>query len=296
MTGTRRKNNAVSPPQSSRDGGIYLYTVVSRLLESVSCAELKFRFRDSINHYGFEGYICDRSLLQPLGDREILEGFGAPKAVGPTDFVASFGEMNLYNDIAQRLGAKSGNYLDAITNASETYFADRHGDQARRFVQRRLTPFLNVIDAPRTHSRLLRAVFGIGRDFGQPAFCDRLSVPIEIAGGQTAFLGLFTQRRPGVGDVLAGVTLTYFYHELCRSRSSAGTDGTAEPVVLGATQLECIKWAVAGKTIEDISVLTGLHYRTVRYHMEQARKRYGYATMRQTLARAACDYGLNPLG
>ena len=66
--------------------------------------------------------------------------------------------------------------------------------------------------------------------------------------------------------------------------------------MLGATQLECIKWAVAGKTIEDISVLTGLHYRTVRYHMEQARKRYGYATMRQTLARAACDYGLNPLG
>lgn len=297
MNCLKRKNDAV-PPQAARAGGTYIYAVISRLLESVSPADLKFRFRDSINHFGFEGYICDRSLFQPLSDNEVLRGKSDDSLANSSDFMKTFGEGNLYNDIAQRLGSKSDGYLSAISKAAETYFADHRGRQARRFVQQRLTPFLNVADAPRTHSPLLRAVFSIGADFGQSAFKDRLSVPIEIAGGQTVYLGLFTQRQLRAKDILAGISLAYFYHELCRARLNTPehTAGPVEAVVLGSTQLECIRWAVAGKTIEDISVLTGLHYRTVRYHMEQARQRYGYATMRQTLARAACDYNLDPLG
>ena len=266
-------------------------------METTSSSQMKFCFRDSINHFGFEGFICDRSLFQPLSDKEVLFEWNQSDAVGTSRFVQFFDEANLYNDIAQRLGSKSIGYLAAISMAADTYFGDRRGHQARLFVQRHVTPFLNVTDAPRAHSPLLQTVFGIGADFGQPAFLDRLSVPIEIAGGGTAYMGLFTQRRPCARDMLAGAALVYFYHELCRMRScTPATNTPVETVVLGATQLECIKWAVAGKTIEDISVLTGLHYRTVRYHMEQARKRYGYATMRQTLARAACDYDLDPMG
>lgn len=266
-------------------------------METASPADMKFCFRDSIHHFGFEGFICDRSLFQPLSDGDVLFEKNQIDDDGVSSFIECFAENNLYNDIAQRLGSKSMGYLAAISMAAETYFGNRRGHQARPFVQRHMTPFLNVTDAPKAHSPLLQTVFGIGADFGQPAFQDRLSVPIEIAGGGTVYMGLFTQRRPCARDMLAGAALVYFYHELCRMRSRAPVaDTPAEAVVLGATQLECIKWAVAGKTIEDISVLTGLHYRTVRYHMEQARKRYGYATMRQTLARAACDYDLDPMG
>ena len=276
---------------------VYLQSLISRLIEAVNATELKFRFRDSINRFGFEGFICDSSLFQPLSDYEILVEQDPASVGSASEFIKFFDEANLYNDIAQRLGAKSVGYLSAIAAAADRYFADRRGDQVRRFVQRHRTPFLNVTDAPRTHSSLLQTVFSIGMDFGQPAFQDRLSIPIEVAGGRTAYMGLFTRRHQGTSDIAAGITLVYFYHELCRNRANALlADDPAEAVVLGATQLECIKWAVAGKTIEDISVLTGLHYRTVRYHMEQARKRYGYATIRQTLARAACDYGLDPMG
>jgi len=297
MKVSKRKNQGVIPSSVTKLGKIYLQTLISRLMETTSSSQMKFCFRDSINHFGFEGFICDRSLFQPLSDKEVLFEWNQSDAVGTSRFVQFFDEANLYNDIAQRLGSKSIGYLAAISMAADTYFGDRRGHQARLFVQRHVTPFLNVTDAPRAHSPLLQTVFGIGADFGQPAFLDRLSVPIEIAGGGTAYMGLFTQRRPCARDMLAGAALVYFYHELCRMRScTPATNTPVETVVLGATQLECIKWAVAGKTIEDISVLTGLHYRTVRYHMEQARKRYGYATMRQTLARAACDYDLDPMG
>ncbi|QPC94575.1 hypothetical protein [Mesorhizobium sp. INR15] len=293
---SKRQNQSVAPRPAGRPGKVYLQTMISKLMEAITAKELKFRFRDSINHFGFGGFICDRSLFQPLSDDEILND-KRESDIDTSTFVTFFDESNLYNDIAQRLGSSSVSYLSAISTAAKTYFEDRRGHQARHFVRQHVTPFLNVTDAPRKHLPLLQTVFSIGTDFGQPAFRDRLSVPIEIAGGQTAYLGLFTQRTPCARDMLAGITLVYFYHELCRTRSAAPPDGDpVDAVVLGATQLECIKWAVAGKTIEDISVLTGLHYRTVRYHMEQARKRYGYATMRQTLARAACDYDLDPMG
>lgn len=296
MNVSKRQNQGVAPAPVKQPK-VYLQSLISRLTEAVNATELKFRFRDSINRFGFEGFICDGSLFQPLSDSEILVEQNHAFLGSTSEFIKFFDEANLYNDIAQRLGAKSVGYLSAIAAAADRYFGDRRGQQVRRFVQRHRTPFLNVTDAPRTHSPLLQTVFSIGMDFGQPAFQDRLSIPIEVAGGRTAYMGLFTQRHPGTCDIAAGITLVHFYHELCRNRANALlADDPAEAVVLGATQLECIKWAVAGKTIEDISVLTGLHYRTVRYHMEQARKRYGYATMRQTLARAACDYGLDPMG
>lgn len=77
---------------------------------------------------------------------------------------------------------------------------------------------------------------------------------------------------------------------LLRADEIGGND-----VALRAPELECIRWAVAGKTLQDIAEITGIPYRTVRYHIDQARERYGYATNIQTYIRAAIDYGLDPL-
>ena len=69
------------------------------------------------------------------------------------------------------------------------------------------------------------------------------------------------------------------------------------PVVsLKPRELEVIRWAAAGKTLAEIAMITGLAYRTVRYHLERARKRYGYATTQQTIVRAAIDYQIDPMG
>lgn len=65
---------------------------------------------------------------------------------------------------------------------------------------------------------------------------------------------------------------------------------------LRPNELECIKWAVAGKTLDDIAKITGFNYRTVRFYIDSARERYGYATNTQLYVRVALDFNLEPLG
>ena len=75
----------------------------------------------------------------------------------------------------------------------------------------------------------------------------------------------------------------------------ASQEETARAVVLNPQEIECIRWAVAGKSIQDIADITGLSYRSVRYQIDQARERYGYESNLQTYIRASVDYGLDPL-
>gem|GEM_PF-566549 len=75
--------------------------------------------------------------------------------------------------------------------------------------------------------------------------------------------------------------------------ASPEEDGRA--VSLRPQEIECIRWAVAGKSLQDIADITGLSYRRVRYQIDQARERYGYTSNLQTYVRASVDYGLDPL-
>lgn len=61
-------------------------------------------------------------------------------------------------------------------------------------------------------------------------------------------------------------------------------------------EIACLRWAVAGKTLQDIAEITGYRYRTVRHVLDRVRDRYGYATFQQTLAQVAIDYGFDPWG
>jgi len=63
--------------------------------------------------------------------------------------------------------------------------------------------------------------------------------------------------------------------------SSQEENGRA--VSLRPQEIECIRWAVAGKSIQDIADITGLSYRSVRYQIDQARERYGYTSNLQRM-------------
>jgi DNA-binding CsgD family transcriptional regulator len=65
---------------------------------------------------------------------------------------------------------------------------------------------------------------------------------------------------------------------------------------LSPKQIECLRWAAAGKTYRDIAEIVGVSLRTVRYHLENARTQYGFATITQTLVQAAKDLELDPMG
>ncbi|MBE0533738.1 MAG: hypothetical protein IH626_23185 [Rhodospirillales bacterium] len=70
-----------------------------------------------------------------------------------------------------------------------------------------------------------------------------------------------------------------------------------EPAVaLKSREIECIGWAVTGRTLSEIAAVMGLSYRTVRFHLDSARARYGFSTNQQLFVQAAKDYGLDPDG
>lgn len=77
-------------------------------------------------------------------------------------------------------------------------------------------------------------------------------------------------------------------------------DGTAEApqgrLDLTDRELDCVRWLVAGKTLQDVATITGLRYSTVRYHLERAKDRAGLATTQQLIAYAAVQYRLSAYG
>lgn len=299
MSKTRHGNEDVSIPLPNfMSFNSRTYCRIRQMCASKTPRELKDNFREAFQELGYFGFCCDRSMFEPLSDEAILSGrnFRQSKAAR---IVADSETLILYNDFSDRCGQHYRCYMNAICEAAERHCKGPFGEQVRRYIRRRRTPFMTVADAPHTYRPLLRTLLQVGSEFGQTVSVDRLMVPLETAGRQTFFMCLLTSGRLGLRDLYAGIALATCYHQDClrlmtpHPRRRSGESGSIE---LRRKQLECIKWAVAGKTIEDIAELTGLHRNTVRYHMEQARKRYGYATIRQTLVRAAVDYGLDPMG
>lgn len=95
------------------------------------------------------------------------------------------------------------------------------------------------------------------------------------------------------------VSLALAYMVKWESTRNDATDSGAvsdETLELTTTELECLKWMAAGKTLHEISDITGMSYPNVRYHLNKAKERSGYATTQQLMVRAALDYELHPLG
>jgi DNA-binding CsgD family transcriptional regulator len=69
-----------------------------------------------------------------------------------------------------------------------------------------------------------------------------------------------------------------------------------DPKILSDIEVECMRWLAAGKTVSEVAEITNMTYSNVRYHIEKARTKYGYATRQQTVVRAALDYSLDPMG
>lgn len=98
-------------------------------------------------------------------------------------------------------------------------------------------------------------------------------------------------------DVVEAVRfLSNLYFALQAGRWSEAADCLDEPPALTAVQLDCLRWAAAGKTYQDIADILEINPRTVRFHLQNARARYGFATVTQTVVQAAKHYDFDPLG
>ncbi len=98
-------------------------------------------------------------------------------------------------------------------------------------------------------------------------------------------------RRNGCDDVrfLSGLYLDLYVD------TSEEDDESPEQIPLSPKQIECLRWAAAGKSYHDIASIVGISERTVRYHLDNARNVYGFATITQAIVQAAKQLDFDPL-
>jgi len=117
------------------------------------------------------------------------------------------------------------------------------------------------------------------------------------SGARHAHDGL-ARTEAGGGEV-GGTEDLRFLAELYRSLHRGAVRGECEPspeaTPLNKKQIECLRWAAAGKSYSDIAAIVGISERTVRYHLDNARSVYGFATITQAIVQAAKQLDFDPL-
>lgn len=79
--------------------------------------------------------------------------------------------------------------------------------------------------------------------------------------------------------------LTHVFHEAVRERFPALLE---EPnnAPLSERERECLRWAAAGKTTDEVALILGLSHETVRVYFKRAMRKMGATTRAQAVARA----------
>ncbi len=89
--------------------------------------------------------------------------------------------------------------------------------------------------------------------------------------------------------------LAELYRSLHRGAVHRECERSADQTPLNKKQIECLRWAAAGKSYSDIAAIVGISERTVRYHLDNARSVYGFATITQAIVQAAKQLDFDPL-
>jgi LuxR family transcriptional regulator len=79
--------------------------------------------------------------------------------------------------------------------------------------------------------------------------------------------------------------LTHVFHEAIRERYPEFVD-VDEEVALSARECECLRWAAAGKTTEEVALILGISHETVRVYFKRALRKLGATSRVQAVARA----------
>lgn len=72
-------------------------------------------------------------------------------------------------------------------------------------------------------------------------------------------------------------------------RRKAWSSGRVAGVAMTKRELECLQWAVAGKSLGDIGDILGIGRRTAVHHLERAKAKLGVRTLCQAVALYAAD-------
>ena len=170
--------------------------------------------------------------------------------------------------------ALSSPIVHACRVEAEPFWCNAHG-----FHTRLPNPLLDAIDL---HDFRIRAMTAAA-----------LVVPIHLPFGQIAAAS-FLSPEPDASDLsgayaLASDALAMLARAFVQSyvkvteRARRGLGG----VSLTKREVECLRWAAAGKTNDEIGIILGLQRTTVRFHIRSASVKLDAVNRDQTLFKAA---------
>lgn len=109
---------------------------------------------------------------------------------------------------------------------------------------------------------------------------DGVVVPVHDAGHLAWFVGFFG-RAPDLSErtVLTLGAAAYAAYDRFRQLLDVNHDGSP----LTARESECLSWAAQGKTDRETARILGISPRTVRFHIDNAKKKLGVATRIQAV-------------
>lgn len=120
-----------------------------------------------------------------------------------------------------------------------------------------------------------------------------IAVPVHLPFGQIA-LALFVspdRQVDDLGDVFArhGEALALLARTFLTSYAKATERRAAAvgAISLSKREVECLRWAAAGKTNDEIAIILGLKRTTIRFHTRRAAAKLDAANRDQALFRAA---------
>jgi LuxR family transcriptional regulator, quorum-sensing system regulator SdiA len=80
--------------------------------------------------------------------------------------------------------------------------------------------------------------------------------------------------------------LAHVFHEAVRQRFPLFIENPDEESPLSLRERECLRWAAAGKTTEEVAAILDISQETVRVYFKRAMRKLGATTRTQAIARA----------
>ncbi len=201
----------------------------------------------------------------------VFESWGFDRAV--------FADFSIENGPGALRGASSG-YPRAW---AELYTAENLGriDPVLRCARHSVTPLnWSSLSAQGSARRFLARAQanGVGRH--------GLTIPVHAPRGGFAVLSLsadcneaawtrLTRRRTADAMLVAGHLLAF-----------SAWRGEEPVATLSEREAECLRWCAVGKTVADTSAILGVTERTVRFHLENARRKLDAVNSRHAAAKA----------
>ena len=266
--------------------------ILNDLYEAADLAQLRKRLSDHLADRGFW------SVAELTNALQVDEGYLNISRYG-------------WDNFPDRVGRRRDELVRGFVQAALAQGIPEENRRLRWLAQQK-RPYFAISGTPapfRSHYHC-----ELVEDFGLRAF-DSLILPVPDGGAGRSRIWTLIEDKSAMrnsGQVAGLLTVYNHLSQLLPAGDTAcserhGTNGNAtltaelarssdKPVALTSRQREVLGWIAAGKTLNDIADITGMSYATVRFHIESARKRYGYATTQQTVVRAVLDYGLDPLG